>query len=169
MFSSTYKKRKAGFTLIEMVIYIALLVVISTAAVTALVSLTETVVSYRASQLVMRNAAPLMERFQTDVRNAHAVDLLNSTLESTPGTLEVMQGATTTAYTLSGGVVEVTQGGSTVALTGSGVSVSELRFFAYDNLTTEMVRMQVTLSATVGSVTHTKTFNTATVLRGSYE
>lgn len=163
------KLRVAGFTLIEMMVYMALLVLISGSAVVSLVSFSDTVQNYRANQLVMRSAVPLLERFTADVRSAQDVDSFSSTFDASPGTLVVMSGATTTTYTLTGGVVEVDVNGDTFQLTDGLVTVDALQFHFYDNLTTELVRMEVTLTATVGATTRTETFNTATVLRGSYE
>lgn len=160
---------KKGFTLVEMLVYIAVMVIVCAAAVTLLFSLGDRITQQRANQLVVRTAQTTIERIMLEVRNAEAVDA-GSVLENNPGTLILDAGATTTQFAVSGGVVEVTvNGGTAEALTSSDVSIEELRFFAYDNTLTELVRVVLTVEATVGDATVSKTFNASGVLRGSYE
>ena len=168
-FTARTKKPNKGFTLVEMMVYLALLIVISISAVMALISFSDALQSYRTNQLLVRNGIAVLERFQTDVRSAQDVDMLNSTLGVSPGALRVLTGATTTDFAIGGSVITVATNGVPQALTADTVTIDGLEFYVYDNLTTQMVRMQVTLTATVGVTTRTQTFNTAAVLRGSYE
>lgn len=170
-FSPQSKKQTLvkGFSIIEMMIYMALLIVISVSAVYSLISFSDTVQAYRANQLVARSAMPLLERFEVDVRSATMVNQLSSSFGVSPGNLTVVSGPTSTAYALTGEAVTVTEDGETQVLTDAAVTVDDLTFHFYDNVSTELVRMEVTLTATVGATTRTQTFNTATVLRGSYE
>lgn len=168
-FKSRTKKINAGFTLVEMMVYLALLIVISISAVVALISFSDALQSYRTNQLLVRNGIAVLERFQTDVRSAQDVDVVNSTLGVSPGALRVLTGATTTDFTVNGSVITVATNGVPQELTRNTVTVDALEFNVYENVVTEMVRMQVTLTATVGATTRTQTFTTAVVLRGSYE
>ena len=152
-----------------MLVYMALLVLISTAAVASLVSMSDLFQQQKAQQMVTRNATVVLERFLSDVRNASSVDQFTSTLISNPGELTLAQGATTTNYSIVGGTIETDVNGSVSSLTDSSVTIDQLRFYVYDNTTTEFARIVLTLSATAGAVTHTETFNVGAVLRGSYE
>lgn len=158
-----------GFTLIEMLVYVALLILISTAAVASLISMTGSFQQQKAEQLVTRNATLVLERLLSDVRTATNVDLPGSTLEVSPGELSLIHGATTTEYMLVGDELHVVTNGIASPLTDSAISVNSLQFFQYDNARTEFLRVAVTFSATAGPITHTQTFNVGAVLRGSYE
>lgn len=168
---SHYKEKNisSGFTLVEMLVYVSLLVVISTAAVASLISMSDSFQQQKARQLVTRNATVVIERLLSDIRSAGDVDQLNSTLESSPGELTLLRASTTTSYAVSSGVLEVSVNGASSAVSDSAVTIDSLRFYVYDNTVTEMVRVEITLSATAGLVTHTQTFNAGAVLRGSYE
>lgn len=165
----TRKAHNSGFTLIEMLVYLSLLIIITLSAITALITFSDTVQAYRVNQLLVHNASVVLERFEADVRNAQVIEGISSTLGVTPGSVRVLRGATTTDYALVAGQVTMTENGVVQALTSDAVVVDELWFHAYDNLSTELLRMEMTLSATVGATTRTRTFNTAAALRGSYE
>lgn len=158
-----------GFTLVEMLVYVSLLVVISTAAVGSLISMSDSFQQQKARQLVTRNATVIIERLLTDIRSAGDVDQLNSVFINNPGVLTLLHSTTTTEYAVSSGVLEVSVDGASSAVSDSSVSIDTLRFYVYDNMATEFVRVELTLSATAGSVTHTQSFNAGAVLRGSYE
>jgi len=158
-----------GFSLVEMLVYVAMLVVVATVSVASLISLSDSFQQQKARQLVVRNAVSVTERMLTDIRVAQDVDQFSSTFQATPGVLTLVNGPTTTAYSVVSGVLEVSVENESSALTDNAVTIDEIIFYLYDNTVTEFVRMQLTLSATAGSVTYTETFNAGAVLRGSYE
>lgn len=167
----TFKKQRAcGFTLVEMLVYVSVLVIVSTAAVSFLIALSGQVAQQRAHALVDHAAQTAFERMTQDIRGADAVDTTYSTLTSTPGVLTLISGATTTKYTLQSGTLDVARNsGSAIPLTDGTVTVNSLRFFEYSNSNTDLVRVVISLSATVHNVTVTRTFTTSATLRGSYE
>lgn len=154
-----------------MLVYISILVLVSGGALTLLFSLSDRMAEQRANQLVTRASESALERILNEIRTADSVDVFYSTLESTPGVLTLVDGATTTEFSLSGNtVVMEVNGGVQAPLTDERVSVGSLRFFMYDNTVTEMVRVVLTLSATSSDATTiTKTFTTGATLRGSYD
>jgi len=158
-----------GFTLIEMLVYMSLLIIISGVGVLMLISLSDSFQHQKLDQLLLRNGSVVLERMLSDIRNAQDVDAFYSTFVSTPGVLTLLSGTSTTAYTVSGGTLFLSVDGVQTQVTDNTISVEELRFYSYDNLETEMVRVQLQLSATRGSSTRTRIFNAGAVLRGSYE
>ena len=160
----------AGFSLVEMLFYLSLLVSVSTVCVAVLLSFKDNIASYQASQRVTNSAVTTLERLLVDVRAAEAVNVGASTLTTNPGTLVLTDGATTTTYSVSDGAVSISVNGATVGpLTDATVVVDELRFFHYVNAETETVRVQLTLSATAGGMTVTERFGSSAVLLGSYD
>lgn len=161
----TIHQTSRGFTLVEMIVYIAILMLVALGVVAALLSLDDLLAKYRAEQLVFRSSTTVIERVLHDIRKADTVTAADS---NNPGTLTLSDDGDSASYSLSSGAVRLAQNGSDVgALTENGVTVSELRFYDYAS-TTEFVRMQMTLSATVGESTVTRTFNAGATLRGSY-
>lgn len=161
----TPQSATAGFTLVEMIFYIALLTLVTTASVLLLFSLEDMFAKYRAEQLVYRSATTALERMLFDIRNAESVVTSNSPFPS----LSLTKESNTTQYVVgSGGILLRENGVNTGLLTDDDVSVTSLNFFGYSD-TTELVRVEMTLSATVGQSTVERTFNAGAVLRGSYE
>lgn len=161
---------RGGYTLIEMLVYISLLVIVSGGALTVLFSMSDQISEGRAQRTLTQSAQVALERMLAEIRVADLVDLPSSTLVTSPGTLVLTQGASSTAFQVSGGVITMTTDGvSQGQLTADAVSVDALRFYHYDNGTTELVRIDLTLTATSGAAAVTRTFEAATVLRGSYD
>jgi len=161
----------AGFALVEMLFYVAILVTVSLAAIYLMLSLRTLLDQYQAEERVVNSARVALERMMLDIRSADSIDTVDpdNTLVTSPGHLVLVDGATTTEFYLSGGQImvkvnEVLKG----PLTRSDVTVDELRFFSYDNSVTEAVRVQLTLSANTNTATATETFRSTAVMRGSY-
>ncbi len=164
-----YKNKVNGFSLVEMLVYIAVLVIVAAGALTLVFSLGGKFQQQRADQLVTKSAQGALEHMLSSIRTADSVGV-SSTLISSPGVLTLNAAATTTAYSLSSGTVvysinSVAKG----PITDNKVSVSELRFFLHDNTTTQLVRIELTLTAQVGAARVTKTFYAGATLRGSYD
>ena len=162
--------RQRGFSLVEMLVYLGILAVVSGGSVTLLFSLDTIISQHRAQQLIARNASTALERALYEVRASDTVNTGSSSLGSSPGTLALTSGATTTTITLTSGVMKVqTNAGAANALTSSEVSVTNLKFERLTNTHTEMVRIYVTLSATVGHETVSESFTSSAVLLNSYD
>lgn len=171
MNSHTYNQKPTGFTLVEVLVYLAILVLVSTAAVSVMVSFSGVVSEQRTKARLITTGQTTLERVLRTVKNADAIDALNSTFGVSPGALTVLatDGSSKT-FSLVGSVVQFTETGSpSVALTGDGVHVSNLQFHFYDNGVTELVRMAITMTATSSEQVHTETFYGAMVIRGSYD
>ncbi len=164
------KNSKRGFSLVEMLVYIFILMIVVGASLQILLLLDDRILAHRADQRLIHSGQSTLEHILDSVRNADTVDQFYSTFATNPGTLVLMQGATTTQYERVGNQIEVTVNGTSEGmLTDDAVTVTELRFFSYDNSTTELVRVELTLSANAGEAVVTKTFNASATLRGSYE
>lgn len=160
--------KKQGFTLIEMLIYIAVLTLATSAAVVTLISLRTVLERNRVERQLTDAATSILERFVREVRGAKGVGISG-------GLLQLNQTPTTTSFYLSGSDVKVrTQvGGSVLSdypLDPPSVVVSNLSFTEYTGTSTSSaVRVSFTLSVTGSRASTTKMFGTTAVARGSYE
>ncbi|OIP77403.1 MAG: hypothetical protein AUK16_01940 [Parcubacteria group bacterium CG2_30_44_11] len=160
----------SGFSLVEMLVYIALLVIVMTAAISTILSFSEAFVGYKTEKVLTRQLSDVVERLQYDIRNSIAVNAVGSTLDVTPGTLVLDRIGSSVTYTLAAGVVTVAENtGPALPLTGGVVTVTALTFSQFDSGVTELVRLEITATATIGNYTKTETYQTSALLRGSYE
>jgi len=160
------KKRQSGFSLVEMVVYIAVLILIVVGSITLLFGLEDMFSKYRAEQLVFRSSTTALERILHDIREASTVDAFSYGGE---GSLTLTVAGDTIVYATSSDAIHRTENGTDQgAITDEAVSVTELRFYGYAS-TTELARIEMTMSAAVGETTISRTFNAGAVLRGSYE
>lgn len=159
-----------GFSIIEVLVYIAVLVLIAGAVVTTYLSLDIVLLRNQTERELTGAAEITLERMLRDIREAESVNMGVSTLGSSPGVLAVQSAATATRFYLSGNSIAVDVNGVPRGpLTPDSVSVQNLMFRRYQNAGTEMVRIALTLSATNKAASTTRTYYTSAVLRGSYE
>ncbi len=159
-----------GFSLVEMLVYIAVMVSVSLAGVLTYLSLNSGLVRNATERSVNHAAQVALERITRDIRGAVTVNTGLSTLGTTPGVLTLTNNATTTTYSISGGALSLTVNGVSLgALTGSGVTINDFVVNRYVGTSTELVRVKLTLSAVTKAASTTRTYYTSAVLRGSYE
>lgn len=167
-----HMQRQGGFSLIEVLVYIAVLVLVSTAVVTTYLSLHTVLVRNEMERELTKAAHGVLERFVRDVRAATAINTLERTL-SDELALDQSISTTTEYYVASGrmyvDVNDVAEG----PLTPEAVVVDSVVFTAYDHvggdIESEAVRIALTLSINAKEASTTRTFYTSAVLRGTYE
>lgn len=163
-----------GFTLVEMIVYIALLSVLSVVVINAVVTTTKTFADFRMTRSINESATTVVERMTRDIRMAYDIDQSESILSAHPGrlvlkTTDASGDATTTEFYIDNGRVRVTEGATDIGyLSGNNVTVDLLVFDFVSNAHTSAVTIRLQLSATQGSLSKTETFYTTTILRGSY-
>jgi type II secretory pathway pseudopilin PulG len=166
------QKSGAGFTLVEILVYVAVTVLVMLASVTTLLSLDDVLIRNQTERALTNAANVTLERVLRDVRGATNVNLGLSSFGSSPGTLvvETEAAATTTEFYVTGGAVHASVNGNDIGpLTPSSVSVESLIFYHYIGTSTEMIRTELTLRAESKVASTTKTYRASGVLRGSYE
>lgn len=163
-----------GFTLVEMIIYIAILLVVSMAAIVTTLSLRDTFERNRVERELASAASHTLERMVREIRDADTVNGA-SVLGISPGMLLLDDAGGTPAqvsFNLSGGQVLLYEDGVEVGpLTPASVTATDLAFFTHTQAggTTDLVRVELTLSVATRFASTTRMFSTAAVLRGSYE
>jgi type II secretory pathway pseudopilin PulG len=165
------KLKKNGFSLVETLIYVAILAVISTVIINMLLSFTSTYKTVVALRVAEHSAIDAMERMTREIRSSNSVDTGNSTLGISPGvlTLQTYSGAlsTTTKFYVSSGVLKMDVNGAYFGpLTLSNATVNSLVFRLLDNGFSQAVKIDLSITGTVGAVTKTKTYHSTVILRG---
>ncbi len=159
-----------GFTLVEILVYIALFVLLASTAVASLLNFSDSLKAYRAEKILTEQVRGAYERMLADVRNATALDQAGSTFDVSPSTVSLQYEAVERVYTLSGGAITVAEnGGTAVPITGDGITVTSFTVYQYDMVSTILLRVEIAATATVGDTTVTETYYSSSVLRGSYE
>src|SRR5438128_2713217 len=110
------KTKKAGYTLVEMVIYVALMSVISFLIINTVLSFTKSYREVVALRIVDSGAIDSMERMTRDIRGGAIIDTRNSTLGTNPGilTLTTTTGgvSTTTKFYIQNGSLKIDVNGT---------------------------------------------------------
>ncbi len=170
--------RKQGFNLIEMVIYIAILSVVSIFVVDSLFKILEAFYRYRVSSSINTSAAVAMERMVREIRLADDIVVGSSVFDANPGHLflntidPVTETATTIEFFASGNELMVKKGsGAAVALTHPDLELENLIFrqiATFTNMYSKAVKIELELMAGRGRYQKTINFYDTAVLRRSY-
>ncbi len=163
-----YKLSK-GYSLIELVIYIALFAVISAVVVQSLIFVMKTYANARSFRTLQQNGELVMERITREVRQSNNILTASSVFGTTPGILTVSglnsdltQYADT--FSVTNGVVSLSTNGTVSNLSTNEVLVSNLTFWNITTTGVKAVKVQLSLT-TNNNPTVTKTFYTTVVLR----
>lgn len=170
MIQTSHREGVRGFSLIEVLIYLAVTVFISLAGVLTYLSL-DTVLVRNATERAVNHAAMVaLERIGYEVRQAVAVNSLQSAFGTTTSELTVVRGATSTNFAVVGDALVLSVNGVSMGpLTGDAVVVESFVVNRFVGTTTELIRVALTLHGNSKAASTTRTYYTSAVLRGSYE
>jgi Tfp pilus assembly protein PilW len=169
----TRKQGEAGFSLVELIVYTAIMTIVVSALTLTGVSLLRTFGYMQASADVAETATVALERITREVRFAYNVDTGASTMLVSPGVLELETtdeggNPTTVTITLNSGRVWMTRGGGeSTPLTRNSVTITNLVFTHTVGTHTQAVRIDMTAERTARDSTIVKDFRTFVVLDAS--
>lgn len=168
------KNSAQGFTLVEMIIYIAFFAVLSVSTVNATLLVMKSFYTLRISQNMNQSATTALERMSREIRNAYDVDTMNSTFGTNPGRLTLKTkdslGANTTVefYVDSANQLNMRIGGVEQGLlVSSSVSLTNLVFHLITTTNSKAIKIDMILHDARSGVTKTANFYDTIVLRGS--
>lgn len=165
---------RRGFSLIEVIVYIAILAVLSTFAVNTLLLIHSSLAEIRVTRALNASAAVAVERMIRVIRDGRSVNIGASTFGSSPGVLALTGSespALTHRFSVSGKALLLESGSNpAVRLTPSGVLVENLVFrLVTASTTSQAIKVELTLAASTGKATTTQNFYGTAVLRNSYD
>jgi Tfp pilus assembly protein FimT len=167
-----YKKNKKGFSLVEMLIYTALLSFFMIIVVNAGIIMTGAYARARTAKLLNASSVSILTRLSTEIKKSSEVSAA-SILNSNPGALVLSQPTdtgieTVEFYILDGRLVLRRAGAVIGTLSPENVTLNNLVFQKITTTNGQAVRLVLTLSANKGGDVRTETFYNTTVLRESY-
>lgn len=164
----TRTSKQCGFSLVEVLVYVGILVTVSAGAVTLILSLDDLVGQFRLETALYRSATNVMEQLVVAVREADQFDAGNSVLtDPLNGKLTVLNGGVATGFERIGSDLILTVDGMNKGdLLSDGVSVTDFTVYRYTTTVGTFVRVKLTLQAVVDGVTKTVTFYDGAVIRG---
>jgi type II secretory pathway pseudopilin PulG len=164
-------RRKAGFTLVEALVYIFIFLLISIGAIGLLFSLDDLFVQYKLKQALLASGNSMMERVLLESREAESVVLADSILaSSTSGILSLDRDGETLRFEQNGSQLEFYRGGNLeTVLGGELIEVVGVTFYHYETAEgVELVRVKLELRAVLADWTEEWELNGGVILRGSY-
>jgi len=166
-------KLKAGFSLVEMLFYVALLSLALFAVIQTLLIMVRSYGSLRSAQAIERDAGIVLERILREARDAKDIDEGGSVLGTSPGellltTTNASGTPRTVEFYVENGQVKLKEDGVVSgALTGNKTTVSTLVFRKITTGRSKGVKIEFRLSGS-GSPSREENFDGTAVLRDSY-
>ncbi len=165
---------KKGFSLVEMLIYLAILVTVLGAVMYSLAGMTKWHRDIQASRNLDLSATAILDRMVLEIRNANAVDSVNSTFNTHPGRLTISGvdsggSARIIEFFIQGTSLHVKENGTDQGpLSLSTVVVENFVVRSLTGGATSAVRIELRLSSSAQGFTKTANFYTTVILRGTY-
>lgn len=167
------RTKKSGFTLVEMIIYIAFFAVLSVLAIEAIMVVMKSFYTLRLTQNINQSATTALERMSREVRNAYDIDAGGSTFNANPGhlTLRTKDSGgvnTTVEFYVSNGQIGIREGGvDKGSLMAKSTTVTNLVFRQITTTNSKAIKIEMSLHDAHGLLTRDAVFYDTIVLRGS--
>ncbi len=160
-------QNKKGFTLLEMVFYVALFSVISLILVQAIITM---VASFRETQITadINQTNQVLERVSREVRQAISINTISAT-NLKLNTTDSSGNAATITFTISGTNLELRQNDVLIGnLNSTNLKVTALTFTQITTTNSSAVKIEMTVTSNRYGSVRTANFYDTLVLRGSY-
>ena len=157
--------RNSGLSLVEMLFYIALMIILLDVLVRMSSGMLGAYRDIKVSKNIESAAVSAMERMTRDIRNASS-----STATSTSAEVTLTESAAPTSvrFYVGSSTLKVDENGTYAGpLTPAGVTVTSLVFRKITTAKSQGLKIEMTLSETLGSISHVRNFYDTIELRGS--
>jgi hypothetical protein len=162
-------KLRDGYTLIELLTYIAIFIALSILLMQSLITAVRVYVASEGTRTLASNADLALDRMTREIRSATSLTG-SSVFDADPSTL-VLSGtdsagaARTVSFFVQGGALELTDNGVTTALTSADVVVAAFTVSHLSNAASDGARIVLTL-VTASGRTQRATFYASALTRG---
>jgi len=163
-----------GFSLLEMVIYVAIMALIMVVVVNTIIVMIFSQKRIENLRTIEHSAAVAMERLTRELREASSIDLGQSILGSHPGKMVINvidenNNPQTIEFYLEGQtfVIEESNIGTSSPLIDPGARVTNLIFYSPTASSSRAVRIEMSIEAGQGQFLKSETFYNAVLLRNS--
>lgn len=166
-------QNKKGYSIIEMLVYLALFAAISIVVINAYITIFGSFTTTRVNRDLLESGSTTMERISREIRQAKNIDVVNSTLSSSPGVLQLNSTdsggvAQVIKFSVTSGALNIYKDGTLVGnLLGQNVSVTSLIFRRITTTNGEAIKIELTLQS-VQNNNRSENFYDTIVLRGEY-
>lgn len=162
-----------GFTLVEMIIYIAFFAILSLLAIQATIVVMNSFYTLRLTQNINQSASVALERMSREIRNAYDIDDAQSTFGANPGRLTLKtkdstDNDTTIEFYVSNGKIGIKEGGvDKGVLMTKNATTTNLVFRKIDTVNSQAVKIEMTLRDARGILQQDVKFYDTIILRGA--
>jgi type II secretory pathway pseudopilin PulG len=164
---------KKGFSLMEMIIYIAILVLILVVVINILFNIISSQKKFKTARSVENSAAYTLDRINREIRDATTIDTAGSIFNANPGKLMLNStdsngNARTVEFFISSSTVHIKENGVDLGrLTQADGSVTNLVFTHITNTHSDSVRTVMRVESGTSTNYRAENFYATTILRGS--
>ena len=136
-----------GYSLIETLIYIFILVIIIMAVIGLVIAMIRAIDTFRVEREINHGAQVALERIVREIRSADSIDLAGSVFNTNPGQLKLVKVGTNYNFSVSNNsLILVENSGSAISLLPTEVIVPSLIFRHIIGSASDSVRIELTLS-----------------------
>lgn len=165
------QRNKKGFTVVEVILYVSILVVLMVVIVSSVLKMTEYLREVKKYNETRRSGSLAMERMIREIRLMDRVVVASSTLGSSPATIGLL-GPNNTSLLLQltgASTIQMTKNGSTTEILSSqNVTISNFIFRMTNTAKSTGVKIELTLTSEGGGAQKSQNFFGSVVLRSSY-
>lgn len=165
------KTGNRGYTLIEIIVYIAIFGIVALVVINGIIVSMRTFVAARENRILARTSVDMMERMSREIRAATSIEPLSSTLDMSPGTLGVYtiedEDTTLIEFDLDNGSLILSEDSAEIgSLSTDNITVTSLVFREITTTQGTAVRIEMTIESSITGKS-IDLYNTVG-LRGSY-
>lgn len=168
------QKKEEGFSLVEVILYMAVLAVVVTILIGSLTVMAEVQEKIAAGKAVDRSAVVALDRLLRETRLSDSIDMGNSFFNEDESVLvlnreEESGNVSIVFYVSADGHLHVEKGGVDERLTHKNTNIKEFRLIEVDSGEMDAVRVRVTIGHPYSEGEIEQTFYSTAILRGSYK
>jgi len=167
-------KKQRGFTLLEMVVYVALASLLSVAIMKSLIITTRAFNELRIDRDINDSAIAIMERLTREIKNAKSIDVVASTFGTATSrlrlnTTDASGTAVTVEFFVSSSTLHVKENDVDKGALNSGrTTVNSFVLYRINNVNSSAVKIELFLSGQRGPTVKQEVYYDTAVLRDAY-